>query len=434
MGPTSRSLRATVERLLDHPRLAAVYFHGSPQEIWAGFARDGRPIQYAHVPRPLAIYDTWSSIAANPAAFEPPSAGFVLSWGTIAALAARGVDFATLTHAAGLSSSGDPRLDARFPLDEPYNIPDVTAEAISRARMRGNRIVAVGTTVVRALEDAAWANGNIAAGAGLARLPIEPTSSATPCSLNVMRRELGCNNLRRCVTPVIHFLRLVDALNKMMHFKLLRLAAACALLSLAACGGGGNDDPPETFQTQILSDSGFDGDIEQTGPDTAIVTQGMGPGVQEVLAGIDPATGDEFRAFLHFPLGGTNGVPANARIDSAFLEVFINELQPTDAVVPVRVELVSFEQPMLATDFDRTAQPPLAYTILSPRLGPSDVGKYVPIDVTGLMIEAQRRGLADFQVRILEDLGPPIDGLFWIDDATGANRSKTAPLLTVTYF
>jgi len=220
-----------------------------------------------------------------------------------------------------------------------------------------------------------------------------------------------------------------------MLFKLLRLAAASSLIVLAGCGGGGNDiDQPDIVQTQILSDSGFDGDIEQTGPDSAVVTQGMGPNVQTVLAGIDPNTGDEFRAFLHFPLGGPGGVPANARIDSAFLEVFIDDLDPTNAVVPVRVELVSFQQPMLATDFDRTAQPPLAFVTLSPRLGPSDVGKYVPIDVTPLMVEAQRRGLADFQVRIMEDLGPAIDGLFAIDDTTGSNRGKTAPLLTVNYF
>ena len=167
-------LRATVERLLDHPRLVSLYLHGSPREIWAGFARHGKPVQYAHVPQPLALYDTWSSIAANPAAFEPPSAGFVLSWATVATLAARGMGFATLTHAAGLSSTGDPHLDARFPLDEPYNIPNVTAEAINAARMRGNRIVAVGTTVVRALEDAAWANGHILAGPALARLKLGP--------------------------------------------------------------------------------------------------------------------------------------------------------------------------------------------------------------------------------------------------------------------
>ncbi|MBS0421172.1 MAG: hypothetical protein JSR66_25920 [Proteobacteria bacterium] len=216
--------------------------------------------------------------------------------------------------------------------------------------------------------------------------------------------------------------------------KTLRLAIASALLVLAGCGGGGGDSSPETFQTQIYSDSGFDGDIEQTSPTTATVTQGMGPGVQKVFVGIDPGTGTETRAFLHFPLGGSNGVPADARIDSAFLEVFIDDLAPTNAVVPVRIELVSFQQPMLATDFDRTAQPPLAYTILSPQLGPADQGKYVAIDVTGLMVEAQRRNLADFQVRILEDLGPPIVGLFSIDDSTGADRAKTAPLLTVTYF
>jgi hypothetical protein len=211
---------------------------------------------------------------------------------------------------------------------------------------------------------------------------------------------------------------------------ILRLTVASLALVLAGCGGG-DDNPPEITQTQILSDSGFDGDIEQTGPDSAVVTQGMGPNVQSVLAGIDPVSGDEFRAFLHFPL---DTVPGKAHIDSAFLEVFIDDIQPANAVIPVRIELVSFQQPMVLTDFDRSAQPPLAYTLLSPRLGPSDVGKYVPIDVTGLMIEAQRQGLADFQVRILEDLGPPTDGLFAIDDATGSNRPKVAPLLTVNYY
>src|SRR3569833_1302299 len=220
-----------------------------------------------------------------------------------------------------------------------------------------------------------------------------------------------------------------------MFFKLLRLAVVSSGLVLAGCGGGGDSiDQHEIIKTQILSDSGYDGDIEQTGPDSAVVTQGMGPNVQSVLAGIDPVSGDEFRAFLHFPLGGAGGVPANARIDSAFLEVFIDNLDPPNAVVPVRVELVSFQQPMVATDFDRTAQPPLAFVTVSPRLGPSDVGKYVPIDVTPQMVEAQRRGLADFQVRIMEDLGPPTDGLFEIDDTTGSNRGKPAPLLTVNYF
>ena len=106
----------------------------------------------------------------------------------------------------------------------------------------------------------------------------------------------------------------------MMHLKTLAIAASCALLVLAGCGGG-DDGPPPTFTTQILSDAGYDGDIEQTSPDTATVTQGMSPTVQNVLAGIDPVAGTEFRAFLDFPLTGSDGVPGDATIDSAFLEV-----------------------------------------------------------------------------------------------------------------
>ena len=66
----------------------------------------------------------------------------------------------TLTLAAGISSTGDPALDACLPLDEPYRIPATTASEIRRARARGSRIVAVGTTVVRALEHSGGRAGN----------------------------------------------------------------------------------------------------------------------------------------------------------------------------------------------------------------------------------------------------------------------------------
>ena len=103
-----------------------------------------------------------------PAAFEPPSAGFVLDWAMLAALAKRGVGFATLTHAAGISSTGDADLDRRLPFDEPYRIPESTAVAIRRAKAGGGRIVAIGTTVVRALEHAAGEWGSVRAGVGVA--------------------------------------------------------------------------------------------------------------------------------------------------------------------------------------------------------------------------------------------------------------------------
>ena len=121
----------------DHPRLVALEFDGSPGEIWEGLARHGRPIQYSHVPPPLALWDTWTPIAGPPVAFEPPSAGFVLDWRALASMTARGVRFATITHAAGISSTGDPALDALLPFDEPYRIPDVDcARATRHARAR----------------------------------------------------------------------------------------------------------------------------------------------------------------------------------------------------------------------------------------------------------------------------------------------------------
>jgi S-adenosylmethionine:tRNA ribosyltransferase-isomerase len=173
LGP----LHATVTRLLlNHPRFVALDFDGSTAEIWEGLARHGRPIQYSHVPQPLALWDTWTPIAGPPVTFEPPSAGFVLDWNVLASMTARGTRFATITHAAGISSTGDPELDRLLPFDEPYRIPTSTARAIEQARERGRRIVAIGTTVVRALEHAASHDGIVRAGEGLATQRIGASS------------------------------------------------------------------------------------------------------------------------------------------------------------------------------------------------------------------------------------------------------------------
>ncbi len=173
LGP----LRATVLRLLNHPRFIALEFDGSPGEIWEGLTRHGRPIQYSHVPTPLAMWDTWTPIAGPPVAFESPSAGFILDWGVLARLAGRGIRFATITHAAGISSTGDPDLDALLPFDEPYRIPEAAAIAIEETRAPRGRIIAVGTTVARALEHAAAVSGGaVPSGDGLATQRIGASS------------------------------------------------------------------------------------------------------------------------------------------------------------------------------------------------------------------------------------------------------------------
>jgi S-adenosylmethionine:tRNA ribosyltransferase-isomerase len=115
LGP----LRATVVQLLGHPRLIELHFDGEPDAIWAGIARHGRPIQYAHVAEPLALWDVSTAIAAQPAAFEPPSAGFLLDWRMLETLRERDVGFVTLTHAAGISSTGDAALDRQLRFAEP---------------------------------------------------------------------------------------------------------------------------------------------------------------------------------------------------------------------------------------------------------------------------------------------------------------------------
>ena len=181
LGP----LTASVSAVLAHPRLIEIRFQHPVGDIWEGLARYGRPIQYAYVPQPLAIWDTWTRFAGLPAAFEPPSAGFILDWAAISALRRRGAAFASLTHAAGISSTGDAELDRLLPLDEPYEIPPSTAASIAAGRERGGRVVAIGTTVVRALEHAARADGTVRPGPGIAT------------------QRLGPHTLLRCVDAIV---------------------------------------------------------------------------------------------------------------------------------------------------------------------------------------------------------------------------------------
>jgi S-adenosylmethionine:tRNA ribosyltransferase-isomerase len=164
LGP----LRAEVLRTLGHPRLARLRFDAPPETFVRMLAAHGRPIQYAHLREPLALWDTWTPIAAAPVAFEAPSAAFALDWQALAAMRTRGIAFATLTHAAGISSTGDRSLDRRLPFDERYRIPESTARLIARTRRHEGRVIAVGTTVVRALEHAACEGLGVRAGDGIA--------------------------------------------------------------------------------------------------------------------------------------------------------------------------------------------------------------------------------------------------------------------------
>lgn len=139
----------------ESPRLVTIALRHDEDDavssLWSELYRAGKPVQYAHVPEAYALWDVQNAYAGRPWAVEMPSAGRVLTFDVLSELARRGVKVVTLTHAAGLSSVGDAAIDAMLPLPERYEIPPRTWDAVRRA----DRVVAIGTSVVRALESAA---------------------------------------------------------------------------------------------------------------------------------------------------------------------------------------------------------------------------------------------------------------------------------------
>lgn len=158
----------------EEPRLVTVRFEPSGAALLAALYRAGHVIQYSYLERPLELWDVQNGYAARPWAFEPPSAGLGLTFELLTALRRRGVELARLSHAAGLSSTGSASLDRRLPFPERYEIPEETAALVERTRASGRRVLAVGTTVVRALESAARQPGGLRAGGGTATLVLGP--------------------------------------------------------------------------------------------------------------------------------------------------------------------------------------------------------------------------------------------------------------------
>ncbi len=174
--PDGSPLHATVVGVSEvSPRLVRLVFDREGDALWAAVYRGGRPVQYSYVRAPLALWHVQTAYASRPWAAEPPSAGRPLTWRILLEARRRGVGLAAVTHAAGLSSTGEPALDAALPLPERFDIPAETVEAVARTRATGGRVVAVGTTVVRALEGAAESGeGRLAAGEGRTSLRIGP--------------------------------------------------------------------------------------------------------------------------------------------------------------------------------------------------------------------------------------------------------------------
>jgi S-adenosylmethionine:tRNA ribosyltransferase-isomerase len=117
--------------------------------------RRGEPIRYSYVRRPWPVEAYQTVFGTRPGSAEMPSASRPFTPAVVAALVARGITFAPVTLHTGVSSlEGD-----EDPYPEPYDVPPATARLVNLTRRHGGRVIAVGTTVVRALETAARAGG-----------------------------------------------------------------------------------------------------------------------------------------------------------------------------------------------------------------------------------------------------------------------------------
>jgi hypothetical protein len=207
--------------------------------------------------------------------------------------------------------------------------------------------------------------------------------------------------------------------------KLSILCILAVMLLTLSCGGG--SDPQPVIVASIFSDQPTDGDIAF---DPVLQSFTITNGAGTLFFGIDDLDPNlpEYRAFLDFPLDGSTGgevIPANAKIVSATLEVFINEVSFAP-IVPTLLDLVSYPITGLRVeDFDSS---PLLYQSVA--FFASDLGTIVSIDITPLMRETQRLGLMDFQVRFVLDFVTNV-GFVGIEDLPSV--FATAPLLTVSY-
>jgi hypothetical protein len=205
----------------------------------------------------------------------------------------------------------------------------------------------------------------------------------------------------------------------------LRTLAIVGALVLVLAGCSDDDEESSTFVIQTLSDQQADGDIgfNPLLPPDSQYTISQADSTGSVLFGID-LDGTEFRAFLDFPLDGSNG--GGVEIVWAEIEVLVNNVDLA-STVPTLLDLVPFPVTGLeSTDFDSL---PIA-TRTPFNLFRSDIDNFVRIDVTSLMAETQRLGLPDLQLRFLLDFIEGAAGLVTLYDG---DDPSWAPLLTVEY-
>jgi S-adenosylmethionine:tRNA ribosyltransferase-isomerase len=170
----SQDLHAEVGKTDDRiPRLWKLRFSKSGNELIDLIYRIGQPIRYEYISSPWDLDYYQTVYAKEPGSAEMPSAGRAFTWKMLFDLKRQGIESAYLTLHTGLSSYMDDKLDRQHPAsEEEYFISETTAGKINRTHEKNGRVIAVGTTVVRALESAASMHSRIEPGHNYTRLHI----------------------------------------------------------------------------------------------------------------------------------------------------------------------------------------------------------------------------------------------------------------------
>ena len=141
-----------------------------PQPLHEYLHAHGRPITYAHDPVPRALDEYQTIFATEPGSAEMPSAGRPFTRRALERLREHGIRVQRITLHTGVSSQ---ERDER-PYPERFSVPEHTARRINATKAAGGRVIAVGTTVVRALETVAEPDGTVHGDRGWTSLVVTP--------------------------------------------------------------------------------------------------------------------------------------------------------------------------------------------------------------------------------------------------------------------
>jgi S-adenosylmethionine:tRNA ribosyltransferase-isomerase len=175
VGDVAAAGNTRVKFLAPCPGIPRLWFVRAERSLLAELAQTGAPIRYGYVNEqfPMAVYQTMFSRV--PGSAEMPSASRPITPRVLKALSAAGVRTAHVLLHTGVSSleieAAQVEQQALYP--EPFAVPPETARVVNATRSRGGRVIAVGTTVVRALESA-WTPGGLRPTAGFTRVFIHP--------------------------------------------------------------------------------------------------------------------------------------------------------------------------------------------------------------------------------------------------------------------